>query len=549
MHKVAERVRTLRFQVLGIVVLSVLIPSFFAGWLASTRISDILRQQVFREIESRTERIAENIGAWIESRANDVQDFAQTSILLQDEVTTLIAEIDPEERAKSVKNINRYLTYLLEDNQHFDAVNIVSSEGIVLAAYPPEEAHTLSGKESGILEAPSHVREVNVDGISRLAIMQPMLLKGERGAAYFIARLKENLLRDTIRDMAPEGTIVYILDSGGHIKVSNVDLPVRSTAPPAALALLGNKATHTIYTGVKDEEVIAKVVPLPFLQWGIVLETSRNKAFKPLVIFRFQMIFMALALASILLIPAILLARTIVLPLEELSRVSKNIRTGQPGLQVKSSIKGELGEFISTFNSMSTSLAKSLEEINTINEQLRIMSVTDSLTGRYNRRYGKDYLTRELQLVSRTRNHLTILMLDLDNFKRYNDTYGHIAGDEALKQLGDILEGSVRKHDVVVRYGGEEWLICFSQTDKETGINIAEKLRKAVAGNIFHLKGENTRITVSIGIATAPEDGKTYEELIDSADSALYMAKESGRNCVRTFSGPDPSVSTPSGQK
>jgi diguanylate cyclase (GGDEF)-like protein len=549
LRRAAERFRTLRFQVLGIVVLSVLIPSFLAGWLASTRISDILRQQVFREIESKTEKIAESVSDWIDSRSSDIRDFALTSILLQEEVKALVGKMSPEEQTVSIKNVKRYLTYLLEDNQHFDAISIVSPDGSILAEHPPGVKIADSRDTSDIIDTSPVVMEVTINDKSRLAIAQPMNLKGERGSAAFIARTKENLLKEVILESAPAGSTVYLVDQEGNIKVSNVDLKGRQTAPGAALALFSEKATHSIYKGIEGEEVIAKVVPLTFLQWGVILETSREKAFQPLSTFRFQMIFMALALASIFLVPAVLLARTIVLPLEELSRVSKRIRTGKPGLQVESTIKGELGEFIATFNSMSISLKESLEEINATNEQLRIISITDSLTGRYNRRYIKDYLTRELQLVSRTRHSLTVLMMDLDNFKRYNDTYGHIAGDEALRQLGDILVGSVRKNDVVGRYGGEEWIICFNQTDKETGLKIAEKLRKAIAGNIFHLKGENTRITVSAGVATAPADGTNYEELIDAADAALYMAKESGRNCVRAFTGPDSSESTPPDRK
>jgi len=257
--------------------------------------------------------------------------------------------------------------------------------------------------------------------------------------------------------------------------------------------------------------------------------------------FRFQMFLMALVLAGLFLFPALLFARAIVLPLEELSQTSRSIRTGKPGLQVQSKIKGELGEFIASFNSMSISLQRSLEEIIATSENLRRMTITDPLTGQYNRRYILDYLTRELQLVSRTRNPLTILMIDLDHFKGYNDTYGHIAGDEALRQLGEILVGSVRQSDVVGRFGGEEWIICLNYTDKKAGGETAEKIRKVIAGNIFHLKGENTRITVSIGVATAPLDGTDFSEIIEAADSALYQAKEAGRDCVRVFSGPETS--------
>jgi diguanylate cyclase (GGDEF)-like protein len=190
---------------------------------------------------------------------------------------------------------------------------------------------------------------------------------------------------------------------------------------------------------------------------------------------------------------------------------------------------------------MSVSLKESLEEITEKSEELRVMSITDPLTGRYNRRYIEDYLGRELELANRTQDPLTILMVDLDHFKEYNDTYGHIAGDMALKQVGDILMRTVRKTDVVARFGGEEWIICLSHTDSVGGAEIAEKLRKAVEKKVFHLKGQETWITVSIGVSTAPGDGTEYDAIIEAADTAMYLAKASGRNQIQVFTEPDSS--------
>ena len=132
-------------------------------------------------------------------------------------------------------------------------------------------------------------------------------------------------------------------------------------------------------------------------------------------------------------------------------------------------------------------------------------------------------------------------MIDLDHFKQYNDTYGHIAGDIALKQLGEILVRTARKTDVVGRFGGEEWIVCLSHTESEGGVQIAEKLRKSVEKSVFQVKDQDTTITVSIGVATAPEDGTYYAEIVEAADTAMYLAKTKGRNQLQVFTGPDPS--------
>ena len=542
LSRVAEGMSTLRFMILGLVVVSVLVPSFFSWLLASNRINNILRERVYRDIELKNQRIAERILDWIETRANDVQDFALTSLLLQEEVKNLSGPGKPGKDDHSVSNLESYLSYLLEGSSFFDAMAILSPEGKILASQPSGENFTIPLESLGILGAGPVIREITEAGNSRLAVAQRLEFTGGAKSPVFCARIGENLLEKTIRELAPRDSTVYLLDFEGSIKVSTVKLPPGKKAPSEAIALLRSAADkHAFFRGLDGKDVIATSALLNPLSWGIVLETSRKSAFSPLGVFRFQMLLMALILSGLLLVPALLFARGIVLPLEELSKVSRSIRSGKPGLLVQSKVRGELGEFIATFNSMSTSLQKSLEEIKSVNESLLQMSITDPLTGRYNRRYIRDYLIRELQLVARTRHPLTILMIDLDNFKKYNDAYGHIAGDEALRQLGEILLGSVRQSDVVGRFGGEEWIICLNYTDKEAGSITAEKIRKIIAGNIFHLKGENTRITLSIGVATAPSDGIDFTEIIDAADSALYRAKEAGRNCVRVFSAPAPS--------
>ena len=111
----------------------------------------------------------------------------------------------------------------------------------------------------------------------------------------------------------------------------------------------------------------------------------------------------------------------------------------------------------------------------------------------------------------------------------------------ALKQLGEVLVESVRRTDVVARYGGEEWIICLSHTSSVGGHEIAEKLRKAVEQKVFDLRGQETRITVSIGIATAPQDGADYTTIVEAADTAMYLAKANGRNQIQVFTGPEPS--------
>jgi diguanylate cyclase (GGDEF)-like protein len=162
------------------------------------------------------------------------------------------------------------------------------------------------------------------------------------------------------------------------------------------------------------------------------------------------------------------------------------------------------------------------------------LSVTDALTGLYNRRFLKSRLEEELNRSIRQELNLTVLFIDLDFFKSYNDVCGHIAGDEALKLTADIIRASLRDMDVVARYGGEEFCAVLPGTSKAEAMIVAERIRSEIESEKF--PGESDiplkRMTASLGVASFPEDGRSFTDLIHASDMALYQAKANGRNCI-----------------
>ena len=168
----------------------------------------------------------------------------------------------------------------------------------------------------------------------------------------------------------------------------------------------------------------------------------------------------------------------------------------------------------------------------------RELSVRDELTGINNRRHFQQMLQMEWKRAVRFRRQLSLIMVDVDHFKEYNDTFGHLQGDGVLRSIGSLLKKNLREVDTVARFGGEEFVLLLPDTDKRGALVVAEKIRAVVSGHRFVTDEmrETRTITVSAGVATYPDDVGEMEDLIDQADIALYRAKELGRNRVESAS-------------
>ncbi len=166
--------------------------------------------------------------------------------------------------------------------------------------------------------------------------------------------------------------------------------------------------------------------------------------------------------------------------------------------------------------------------------RLQKLAITDFLTGIYNHRYFSHRLAEEFERVVRYKHPLSLIMVDIDHFKTINDTYGHRKGDMVLKEFAKALKRNIRKTDILARYGGEEFVILLPQTDRAGAIIEAERIRKTLKDYDYTIKG--LKITISLGIATYPHKKiKTPNDLIGAADTAMYMAKEKGRNSTEIF--------------
>ncbi len=177
-------------------------------------------------------------------------------------------------------------------------------------------------------------------------------------------------------------------------------------------------------------------------------------------------------------------------------------------------------------------LVRRNEELEEVNQAIRDLAIRDGLTGLFNHRHFQETIGRELDRAVRYKRKLSIIFLDVDHFKQYNDSMGHLEGDKVLKEIARTIEGRMRSTDLAARYGGEEFVILLPETSRDDAWKLAEQLREKIAATPFSGSEKQPlgRVTISSGVSSFPEDGADAMTLVHHADEALYRAKQAGRN-------------------
>ncbi len=236
---------------------------------------------------------------------------------------------------------------------------------------------------------------------------------------------------------------------------------------------------------------------------------------------------------------ALLLVKWAARPIVELATTAQTIGEGHLEARAEVRANDEIGCLAKSLNSMAENLQITMtsrdeliyevKQREKVEEKLRLLSTTDELTGAYNRRAFNEYLSANIGRAKRYHGLFSILLLDIDNFKNINDSYGHDVGDLVLKALARVVKESVRQEDIVARWGGEEFTVLLPETGKDAALQLAERLREKISVNDFPEIGH---VTVSIGLAEFQVDD-TSDSLVKRADIALYQAKDAGKNIVK----------------
>ena len=292
-------------------------------------------------------------------------------------------------------------------------------------------------------------------------------------------------------------------------------------------------ATHN-YSDKDKGKMLGALSSMPDLAWAVFIQQPYETVYWSLDRMRRLSIVVGVTSLCFAVLLAFLISRYITRSIAKLTHGVRQIANRNFTYKVDINSKNEIGELASTFNQMVDQLNSHRKELEEKQKELEVLAKTDALTGLHNHRHFMDRLTREIKEAVRYNSPLSVMILDLDDFKRVNDTYGHLIGDRVISTIAELIKRHVRSTDIAARYGGDEFCVALPNTTAPGARGLARKLCEEISEVVFADDGKAVfHVTCSIGLAQFRKDMKDSLVILKFADQALYKAKTAGRNQVK----------------
>ena len=516
------------------------------GWLSYRNNRRAIDEKIVEELTSLTSHASREFELWLKERRYEMRVLSNSY-----EVSENLANLNrsgqlDRSKATALRHLQDYLASVGDRFSDYEELVVLDKGGKVLAS---------SRASSGALGPrgdwgdrawanETELGEVDwVETVDAVAIVIGEPIRAADGASLGTMAAKvsldeiDGILADFAKDPSHE---LYMVTENGRILISSRDLGeqfMTARLDAAALDRLFRQESIPVeLRSFRGTAVLGALRALPNVGWGMVAEKDRATAYAAITRLRNVTLILISILLFVIGLDAYLLGRSIVGPLNRLTEGSAKVAAGDLEVNLPIHGRGEVGYLTAVFNKMVSRLRTFRDEnlamnqkLRERNNELRTLSITDSLTGLYNRTELSELLEKELARSKRHEHSFSVLMIDIDHFKRYNDTHGHQAGDHLLNRVAQVLKGSLRACDIAARYGGEEFLILLTETGPKGALCLAKKL----CGEVEEMRNLGVEaVTVSIGVAAFPENGDETETVIRHADEALYKCKRAGRNQV-----------------
>jgi diguanylate cyclase (GGDEF)-like protein len=519
------RLDTMRAKFVAFAVLATLVSTVAMTMMLYGRSRDSLSDRAGTELRGLTSDVARETGVWLNQRLYDLRLRASPYV-----VSDNLARASGRAGPQALTRLRDYLASIRQNLPAHDGLAIIGKDGQVLTSSGSRTGFRLSPERlNGLRTGDAVVGEPFWDAaLNKAALLLVVPIRQDDG--LFLGALAAKVNLDSLRNMLEqlsESRDVYVITEQGRVVISSTGNPadvMKTTLPEATTRELTEREGQTVVQSrPQGREVVAVLRRIPQLRWAAVAETPLAAAAREAGVLRFRTVLLLLALLVGVGLLASAVGLLITRPLMRLTDVAARVSAGDLSVEFPAAGSGEVGYLTRAFNTVVTRLREKESH-----GELEKLSLTDSLTGLYNRRHLMGTLASEVQRSRRLRRAFSVLLADVDRFKQYNDTHGHLAGDGALVKIAEVFRKTTRQVDCVARYGGEEFVVMLLEANMATATLVAERIRARVAEQDL---GEG-KLTLSIGVAEYPDGGETPEELIASADAAMYRAKSAGRNQV-----------------
>jgi diguanylate cyclase (GGDEF)-like protein len=560
-------------KVVGVVLLCVLVPLGSAGFYLWNRNDALLSEKVKASLENQLFRKSSDLDEWMQQRTRDASHWA-ASFVVYEGLEALSRS--PAESERIHRELRQYLQSVLDLGRYheYQSLFLLDPAGHMVASTREEEIDPWLKDRVAKGEAASGAVSPLLWDEGRhptMVVMTPVLGRTGSGVGYLVERLdlrelqsrlntpvdaETSLAEPDLRSLSTDfdamgnsGPFFWFLDVNGQVVIAAGN---QATGPRAFKGKLlpADVKIGTITTGTIQEHDRPFLYGLRRLDKSgagiVVAMLPEQAAYKPREEAANLLGKIGLVTIGLSLLVSYIAAQQMLHPIRRLSEGARRVSAGDLDVFLPVSGRDEIGDLTRAFNEMARrvrdgrqsleeardELALSNEGLIAANRTLETLAITDGLTGLYNHRHFQDTLEKELRRSEREFKSLSLLLLDLDHFKQYNDRFGHTEGDAALRRVSGLVMKSIRATDVAFRYGGEELAVLLPSCTKAQAADVAEKIRTAVAQSAHRPGRFGGRLTVSIGVATFPEDGRVARGLVDYADAALYAAKARGRDAV-----------------